>query len=72
MEEPKNLKDLPTADEFGRDTGDVKRFALKQSAITHIKHMQREGRDGYYANIDEKSAIPWIKNFFGVSDEELE
>ncbi len=44
---------------------------LKQNAITHIKHMRREGRDIYYKNIDEKSAIPWIKEHFGVSDEDL-
>ena len=44
---------------------------LKQNAIAHIKHMRREGRDSYYANIDEKSVIPWIKEHFGVTDEEL-
>ncbi len=44
---------------------------LKQAAINHIKHMRREDRDIYWANIDEKSAIPWIKDFFNISEEDL-
>ncbi len=44
---------------------------LKQLAITHIKHRRREGREMYYSNIDEKSVIPWIKDFFGINEEDL-
>ena len=71
MNEPKNLKDLSF--EIGTEPTIAENVQnqLKQSAIAHIKYMRREGRDLYNANIDEKSAIPWIIDYFGISDEEL-
>lgn len=44
---------------------------LKLLAITHIKHMRREGRDLYNSNIDEKSAIPKLMEIFNLNDEDL-
>lgn len=44
---------------------------LKQLAITHIKHMRREGRGIYNANIDEKSAIPKLMEIFNLNEKDL-
>ena len=57
-EELKTLKDLEFINtRISIEKGVEKLYNgedLKQSAIAHIKHMRREGRDEYYANIDEK------------------
>lgn len=46
-------------------------WSLRQLAIAHIKHMRREGRDLYNANIDEKSAIPKLMEIFNLNEEDL-
>jgi len=45
---------------------------LQQLAVTHIRSMRREGRDDYYRNIDEKSAIPKLIEIFNLNKEYLE
>ena len=44
---------------------------LQQLAVTHIRHMRRPGRDIYYINIDEKSAIPKLIEIFNLNEEYL-
>lgn len=65
MNEPKVLSELMEIYEL---RGIV---PLRKEAIAHIKNLQRESLDSYWKNIHEKSAIPWIKEFFGISDEDL-
>lgn len=76
MTELKTLKDINVMDsdleEFNR-IGPTPFFhkKLKQLAISHIKHMRREGRDLYNSNIDEKSAIPKLIEIFNITEEDL-
>ena len=70
---PKTLKDMEsrTKDLDFKDDFVIRESDLKQNAINHIKHMQREGRDDYYRNIDEKSAIPKLIEIFNLNKEDL-
>jgi len=73
FDDPKTLKDLKVTSEnpmFNMGSSEQRRLS-KQNAIAHIKHMRREGRDGYYANIDEKSAIPKLMEIFNLNEEDL-
>ena len=45
---------------------------IKQKAIEKIKELRNPERDIYNLNIDEKSAIPILIDFFGIEDKELE
>lgn len=71
MEELKTLKDLAFFNKNFVNSNIVIEDDLKQSAIAHIKHMRREGRDGYYANLDEKSAIPKLMEIFNLNEEDV-
>ncbi len=68
--EPETLKDMNEdfLQKKGYDIlGPTAIKLLEQLASAHIKYMRREGRDLYYKNIDEKSAIPFIIKFFNLS-----
>jgi len=83
MQEPKTLKDLKTyypAIRYGSEcmeeetvgsTDWINKFNLMNLIIAHIKYMRREGRDYYYSNIDEKSAIPKLMEIFNLNEEDV-
>ena len=73
FDNPKTLKDMEsrTEDLDFKDDFVIRESDLKQNAINHIKHMRREGREMYYANIDEKSAIPKLMEIFNLNEEDL-
>jgi len=45
---------------------------IKDAAIKKIKELRDPKREIYNLNIDEKSAIPVLKEFFGIEEGELE
>jgi len=49
----------------------IKESRLKQLIIAHIKYMRRSGRDLYFQNIDEKSAIPKLMEIFNLNEEDV-
>lgn len=44
---------------------------IRQDAINKIKELRDPKRDIYNLNIDEKSAIPILKEMFGIEEGEL-
>lgn len=45
---------------------------LKEDAIKQIKHLRRPDRMNIYQkSIEEKSLIPWMMRYFGITEKEL-